>query len=305
MRRIVSVSLGSSRRDHRVELELWGERWEVSRRGTDGDIKKAQALITELDGTVDAIGLGGIDLYLVARGRRYVIRDALRLARAAKRTPVVDGSGLKDTLERRAVRWLEEKGIFRFRGQRVLLVSAVDRFGMAEELARLGARLTMGDLVFAFGLPLPIRSFFTLNVLAFLLLPIICRLPFTLLYPTGKAQEEVHPRSLQSRYYLGADVIAGDFHFIRRYLPERLPGRVILTNTVTPADVELLRSRGVSLLVTTTPELGGRSFGANVMEALLVAASGRRPEELSRGDYERLLDELGFTPRVEALASSA
>jgi hypothetical protein len=305
VRRVVSVSLGSSRRDHRVELELWGEKWEVSRRGTDGDIRKAQALIAELDGTVDAIGLGGIDLYLVARGRRYVIRDALRLARAAKKTPVVDGSGLKDTLERRAVRWLEEKDIFHFREKRVLLVSAVDRFGMAEELARLGARLTMGDLIFAFGLPLPIRSFFTLNVLAFLLLPVICRLPFTLLYPTGKAQEETKPRSLQSRYYLGADVIAGDFHFIRRYLPERLPGRVILTNTVTSADIELLRSRGLRLLVTTTPELGGRSFGANVMEALLVAASGRRPEELGRRDYERLLDELGFTPRVEVLASPA
>lgn len=304
MRRVVSVSLGSSRRDHRVELELLGEKWEISRRGTDGDIRKARALIAELDGIVDAIGLGGIDLYLVARGRRYVIRDALRLARAAKKTPVVDGSGLKDTLERRAVRWLEEKDIFHFRGKRVLLVSAVDRFGMAEELARFGARLTMGDLIFAFGLPLPIRSFFTLNVLAFLLLPVICRLPFTLLYPTGKSQEEMKPRSLQGRYYLGADVIAGDFHFIRRYLPEKLPGRVILTNTVTSADVELLRSRGLRLLVTTTPELGGRSFGANVMEALLVAASGRRPEELSRQDYDRLLDELEFAPRVEVLASS-
>ncbi len=287
-----------------MEIELWGEKWEISRRGTDGDFEKARSLIAELDGKVDAIGLGGIDLYLVARGRRYVIRDALRLARAARKTPVVDGSGLKDTLERRTVRWLEEKGILRFAGKRVLLVSAVDRFGMAEELARRGARLTMGDLIFAFGLPLPIRSFFTLNLLAFLLLPFICRLPFSLLYPTGRSQEEIRSRSLPARYYGEADVIAGDFHFIRRYLPEKLPGRSIITNTVTSEDVELLRSRGISLLVTTTPELGGRSFGANVMEALLVAASGRRPEDLSREDYENLLGELGFVPRVERLASA-
>ncbi|MDD4767799.1 MAG: quinate 5-dehydrogenase, partial [Desulfotomaculaceae bacterium] len=36
MKRVVSVSLGSSRRDHKVNIELLGEKLEIARRGTDG-----------------------------------------------------------------------------------------------------------------------------------------------------------------------------------------------------------------------------------------------------------------------------
>ena len=103
------------------------------------------------------------------------------------------------------------------------------------------------------------------------------------------------------KFFAWADIIAGDWHYIRRHMPPALPGKTILTNTVTPEDVELLRRRGARLLVTTTPELGGRSFGTNVMEAVLVALSGRRPEELGPADYERLLDALDFRPRIEHL----
>ena len=98
MKRVVSVSLGSKKRDHQCEVELLGERVEISRRGTDGDLKAAVALLRELDGKVDAFGMGGIDRYLFAGKRRYEIRDAMRLVEAARVTPIVDGSGLKNTL---------------------------------------------------------------------------------------------------------------------------------------------------------------------------------------------------------------
>ncbi|HYH04303.1 MAG TPA: quinate 5-dehydrogenase, partial [Bacillota bacterium] len=59
-----------------------------------------------------------------------------------------------------------------------------------------------------------------------------------------------------------------------------------------------LQQRGVALLVTSTPEIAGRSFGTNVMEALLVSFSGKNPEELCEADYLKLLDQLEFEPRV-------
>ncbi|MBC7344970.1 MAG: quinate 5-dehydrogenase, partial [Clostridia bacterium] len=114
--------------------------------------------------------------------------------------------------------------------------------------------------------------------------------------PTGKSQETSDLR--HARFYDQADVIAGDFHFIRRYMPSTLGGKVIITNTVTYEDVELLRKAGVSMLVTTTPELGGRSFGTNVVEAILVSLAGKRPEELSFSDYEEWLEKTGFRPRI-------
>ena len=79
MKRVVSVSLGSSTRDKRVETEILGEPFVIERIGTDGDMARFKALVGELDGHVDAIGMGGIDLYLRAGRRRYQIRDAARL----------------------------------------------------------------------------------------------------------------------------------------------------------------------------------------------------------------------------------
>ena len=57
MRTIVSVSVGSSSRDHEVEAELLGETFRIRRVGTDGDMRKARDILTALDGTVTlAIG---------------------------------------------------------------------------------------------------------------------------------------------------------------------------------------------------------------------------------------------------------
>lgn len=296
MKRIVSVSLGSSKRDHRAELEILGDQVTVERIGTDGDVPKAIAMIAELDGKVDAFGLGGIDRYLVAGNRRYEIKDAARLAKAARQTPVLDGSGLKNTLERRVVDFLAHDLNEELKGKRVLMVSAVDRFGMAEALDRAGCRMVFGDLIFALGVPVAITSLNVLRQFAYALLPVITRLPFTLLYPTGSKQELNTAK--YSRYYENADIIAGDFLFIKKHMPKRMDGKVVLTNTVTAADVEELGQRGVRLLVTSTPEINGRSFGTNVMEALLVSFSGKRPEELSETDYLELLDRLEFRPRV-------
>ncbi|MDI3538670.1 MAG: hypothetical protein PWP12_622 [Bacillota bacterium] len=299
MKRVVSISLGSSKRNHKVEAEFLGEKFIIERIGTDGDMQKAIALLKELDGKVDAFGMGGIDLYLVAGERRYAIRDAERLARAVKKTPIVDGSGLKNTLERRVIRYLATSGRVPLAGKKALLVSGVDRWGMAEGLTQAGCRLTIGDLMFGLGIPIPIRSLAQLKLAAALIAPIIVRLPFKMLYPTGEKQEEIKPRF--TKYYLENDIIAGDYLFIKRHMPAELPGKVIITNTVTAADVEDLRRRGVRTIVTTTPELGGRSFGTNVMEGVLVSLAGKPWQELTPADYEALLDRLDLKPRIQDL----
>ena len=293
---VVSVSLGDSSSDKSVTAEFLGREVSIERRGTDGDLNRAVALIRALDGTVDAIGLGGIDLYLIAAGRKFVIRDALRLARAATKTPVVDGSGLKNTLERRTVQWLQEHGVVDFRGKHTLLVSAVDRFGMAEALPALGAQARYGDLIFALGIPIPINSLGALKVLAWTLLPIICRMPFSMVYPTGEKQTKTV--SKHNAHFDWADIIAGDFHYIRRYMPERLDGKIIITNTTTEEDMDLFRARGVALVVGTTPEFDGRSFGTNVMEGVIIALQGKRPEAMTPEDYQAALEQLGWEPRV-------
>jgi hypothetical protein len=296
MKRVVSVSIGSSKRDHTATVELLGETIEISREGTDGDHDKAIARIRELDGKIDAFGLGGFDLYLWAAGKRYTIREAKRVADAAVATPILDGSGLKNTLERYAVRFLSDELGLDLRGKKVLMTAAVDRFGMAEGLHAAGAEITFGDLIFGLGIPYPIRTWRQFVLIAKLLLPIVVLLPYDMLYPTGSEQEK-EPDPKYARYYEDAEMIAGDFLFVRQYMPADMTGKWVLTNTTTPEDVEELRRRGAELLVTTTPRLQGRSFGTNVMEATLVALQGAKGP-LSAEEYMDLIRRLDFKPDV-------
>jgi hypothetical protein len=297
MLKIVSVSLGSSKRDKTTATELLDEQISIQRVGTDGDLPRAIQLIGELDASVDAFGLGGIDLYLCAGGRKWPVRDAMKLQRAAKSAPVADGSMLKLLLEPLLVDWLAENfTAVPLKGAKALLVSAVDRWGMAESLVQHCSEVVFGDLLYAVGLPFPVRSICAMTRLAYWLAPIITQLPFAMLYPTGAKQQEHLPK--HAEYFIWADWICGDFHYIRRNLPPRLDGKVILTNTTTSEDQELLAQRGLSYLITTTPVIDGRSFGMNVLEATLMALMRRNRDMADRATFHVYLNRLNLLPNI-------
>ena len=298
MKRAVSVSLGSSQRDKKVEVELLGERVSIERQGTDGDIEKATARFTELDGQVDALGVGGIDLWVEIEGKKYPLYAAHKLIKHVKKTPVVDGGGLKNTLERHVVNALISELGPEFASGRVLLTAAVDRFGMAMAFFEKDYEVVCADLMFALGIPIPIRTLNQLRWMSRLLMPVAGRLPISMIYPTGEKQDEIIPK--YGKWYEWANVIAGDCHYIKRHMPEDLSGKVIVTNTTTLNDIEMFRERGVRTIVTTTPQLDGRSFGTNMMEAALTAIAGRgRP--LTHAELNELLLQLEMKPTVHRL----
>jgi len=69
MKRAVSISIGSSKRNKAVEVTLLGEKVSIERIGTDGDMEAAALKYKELDGLVDAFGVGGGDLGLMDQAR--------------------------------------------------------------------------------------------------------------------------------------------------------------------------------------------------------------------------------------------
>lgn len=299
-KQIISVSLGSSKRDASATLNLGGQEVNIARVGTDGSLEKARKLLEYWDGRADAIGLGGTDLYVYAGGRRYTFRESASLVANVRHTPVLDGSGLKNSLERRLIGKLASEGTIPLKGKKVLLMCAVDRFGMAEALTEAGALVTCGDLIFCLNINIPLHSLKSLARWAVVLAPVVTKLPIRWLYPVGREQEKKEVR--HPEYFLENDIIAGDFHFIKKFMPKRLPGKTIITNTVTSADRIMLRKAGVETLITTTPCISGRSFGTNVMEALLVAMENKSGP-LEASEYLRLLDQYKIESSVEHLGS--
>lgn len=306
MKRVVSVSLGSRKGDKTVTTRLLGEEFELSRRSVP-DIPAAMRAIAELDGKVDAIGLGGIDRYVYAGKRRYTLKDGERLARCARITPVVDGSGIKNTLERETIRWIQKSGAVDLKRSKVLLVCAVDRFGMAEALDEVAGEVIYGDLMFALGIPVPIRSLGAVRTLASVILPVVAQLPFQWLYPTGEKQDAITPKF--ESHFRWADVVAGDSKYIFRYMPTpesgALRGKTLVTQTLTPVDMENLRARGVARVITSTREFDGRTFATNVVEGLIIALAGKRPEQMAPHDYLEWLRRLNWEPTIHDLQPEA
>ncbi len=298
MKRAVSVSLGSRTRDKKVTITLLGEPITIERIGTDGDVEKAIALYNELDGNVDAFGVGGIDLGMNFAGRHYPLYDAQKLVTGVHKTPVVDGGGLKLTLERHIAQTIEQEIGDEVQPKRVLITAGVDRYGSALSFHEAGYELMFGDLGFALGIPIPIRSLRGLHILGRLLLPIAGRLPLEFIYPTGEKQEEIIPKF--GGWYAWATVISGDCLYIKRHMPDRLDGKLIATNTTTQADVEIFRQRGVKYLIISTPRLEGRSFGTNMMEAALVAVAGKG-RTLTTDELEEILNRLQLSPTLQRL----
>lgn len=296
LKQVVSISLGTSKRDKVSELDILGVPFRLERRGTDGDLKKFEQLFQELDGKVDALGVGGADIYVVVQNRRYAFKQILKLVAGAKKTPVVDGSGLKHTLERETIRSLQRDGVVDFAKEKVLLVSAVDRFGMAQALVEAGATVVFGDLMFGLGVGVPLTRYQQVKTFGSIVLPLVTRLPFKWFYPTGEKQEVRTPKF--PKVFEEATMIAGDWHYIRRYAPDTLEGKTILTQTLRKADLDLLRSWGVRRAITTTPVIGGETFATNVMEGVVVALRNKGREPLTEAEILETLQELGWKPNV-------
>lgn len=300
MKRAVSVSIGSSKRDKKVEVTLLGEKVSIERVGTDGDMEAAALKYKELDGQVDAFGVGGADLGAIVEGKFYPFYSVQKLVRYIEKTPVVDGGGLKNTLEPKAPVFIEKrlKDYLDQHGRKVMVTVGVDRWGLSKSFVEAGFETVFCDLMFTLGVPIPIKTLKGLRTLASFMIPIVTRFPFEWIYPIGEKQDVRTPK--YEKYYQWATVVAGDCHYIKKHMPDDMKGKIIVTNTTTPEDVELFKKCGIKYLVTTTPVMDGRSFGTNMMEAALVAISGKgRP--LTWPELTELLDKLGLEPQLQEL----
>ena len=299
MKKVLSVSLGSTTRDHTTETEFMGEHFWLSRQGTDGDFERYLQMYREYDGKVDAFGIGGAEFYLQVNGRRYYWRELQRVREAIRISKVGDGNGLKHLLAPYAIQALRDHGI-ELRGKKALKTTAVDRYGLARALVEEGCDVTFGDFMFALDVPIPLHSLHSIHIIAAVLMPVLTRLPFSWVYPVGEEQEK-EPSKKYSRFYKEAEIIAGDFLQVWSHLPDDLSGKIIITNTTTAKDVGELQKRGLHILVTTTPRLAGRSFGTNVIEAACRCLIDKPDDQITEADFVDLIERVPLKPQLHVL----
>ena len=102
-----------------------------------------------------------------------------------------------------------------------------------------------------------------------------------------------------------ADIIAGDIGAIRRYAPERLAHKTVVVERAEQADIDDLRRRGTSIVVTLMPSLNpGDDLGrwsAATVEAVLVALRRDPNQPLSEDTYLDLMADIQWSPAIRYL----
>jgi hypothetical protein len=225
--------------------------------------------------------------------REYPLNAALKLVEGVKQTPLCDGRGLKHTLERRVFE-LAKPQLGNARFKQAFVPVAIDRIGLAEAVVEVSDKTVFGDLMVGLGVPFPIYGITAFKRVARIMLPLVSHFPMSMIF-YGSDGAEHEPK--YAKYFEESDLIAGDFLFMRKYMPQNLSGKTILTNTTTEENIALLKERGAKTVITSTPRFEGRTFGTNMNEAMLTAYAGKG-RRLSDDELNELIDTLGILPTV-------
>jgi len=301
MKRIAVIHLDDA--DFDEVVRFLGQDIEIRHRGCSGDADKARTLITEQDGQVDAIGLEGMPAQLTLGSVQRSHEIGSTLAAAASQTPVVDGCGIRAGLERWAVILADRAQPGIFAEKRVLMTPGLNHSGLVQALARHTTAIRYADPIVYFGLPdVPLvgaRS--TLEQAAAPTLEQLKDAPFRRLLPLPGAAG--HERAAEP--FLKADIIAGDIGAIRRYAPDRMARKTVVVERADQADLDDLRRRGVSIVVTLMPSLNpaddlGR-WSAATVEAVLVALRRDPNQPLSEDTYLDLMADIRWSPAIRYL----
>jgi len=303
VKQVVSISLGSSADDYGFETEFLGQDFMVRRLGSDGDLEKAAKLLLRWDKEAEAIGLGHIK-FPNGIGPRYLRKKQdhkLRELGAQIQTPVTTGSALRDVSFEWALRFIEYKFGNYFNNVRCLFFSGMNSYRIAKVMSEFTDNLTFADPVLENGIPKFINSLKDLETYAQTAHEVLQWIPSKTL--TNSAV----PIKIWNEYTLRkaaqkADMIIVPFYgfhdYLKNFTLEELGGKTIITATAYDERVTFLKERGVDVIIDTTPKILERVVAPNLLEALFLAALGRKKDQLHSDDLLELISSQKMDPRV-------
>ena len=275
----------------------------VLRVGCHGDLEAARQLIGDHDGKVAAIALEGMPARLDLGDQHRLHEEGKILPGVARKTPVVDGRGIRAGLERWGVTLADRAQPGIFSQKRILMTPGLNHKGLAQALGRHSSTIRYADPVLYFALPhFPgVGSKFTLAQAAGPTLEQLKDAPFRRISPQPGA-----PGTARSADpFQWADIIAGDMGAIRRYAPQTLQRKTIVAEWATEDDLLDLRRRGAAIAITIMPSLlekgGIGRWSAATIEAALVALRSDPQAPLTEDTYLDLMANIDWSPAVRYL----
>lgn len=301
MKHVLVIDL--SDRDEKATGTILGQKMEVHLVGCHGDFEKARQLIESYDGKVDAIGLDGLHTHLSLAGVTRPHSAGSKLKAFAKKTPVVDGSGIRYSLESWSIILADRAQPGIFSKKRILMVPGLNHDTLVRAFFKHSSAIRYADPVLYFALP-DFPGVGMQQIARRIASPTLEQLvdaPFRRIQPQPGSPGT--PRS--TKPFEWADVLAGDIGAIRRYAPADLTHKTVVCEWASQEDLEDLKSRKVSIVVNLIPTLegdGGLDHRSSAMvEAALVATLANKDQPLTENTYLDLIADLSWQPTIHYL----
>jgi len=295
MKKVVTVSLGSSKQDFSFETDFLGQRFQVRRLGADDDTGRAWELMRRWQTKADAIGLGEIGDHWHVGQSTVVNKETRRLLNVVTRVPATTGATLRRLLQVRAVRYVQNHLGRYFDNNLVLFLSGMRNYDMALALSDYTPNLSFADALAQTGAPALLQSLTQLELYA-------KGHDLALAGRPGEVLEAALP-GFKSRRIAAAvarsHVVVGTFAELQAVgSPANLAGKTVITSAVDDERLAFFTRCKVNLVIDVSPQLFERVVGINVIEAMILAALGKPPEDVSDDDFGEIIDELDIRPRL-------
>ncbi len=295
MKRVVGISLGAGGQDFEFTATFLRKKVNVRRRGTDGSTAKAVKLLKHWQLHADAIGLGVVkDSYTVG-ARRYVEKDSARMKSAVTRIPVTTGGRLSDILQEWALRHVQNKLGDYFNNAKVLFFSGMTNYKLALSMSEYTPNLQFADPLLQLGVPKLLGSLDTLELYASGAHYVLDWTPETLMAstPVKEWTKFVLRRAMQD-----ATVIVAPVHELDAYGADELAGKTIVTSTVNDSRIAQLKKKGVHMVIDGAPAMFDHVLGPSLLDAMIIAASEKDPDDILEDDYLEIITNLELEPRI-------
>lgn len=304
MKRVISVSLGSSAYNYEFQTEFMGQDFVVKRIGADGDFKKAESLLHYWDERADVIGIGSVKIPYAVGPKRLTDPLYARIKKISRemKTPVTFGANLRRVSFEWSIRHLQYKMGEIFTNARILVLSGMVDYNLASVLTEFTENISFADPILDHGIPKFLNSMKELELYANGVHEVLNYTPgkrlVTSMSPVKQWNRFITQKAMQK-----SSIILVPYHEFYSCLDnaglEELGGKIVISSTLYDERIEFLKNRGVDMIIDNTPNILGRVVGVNTIEALIIAALGKpKAEKITDDELMEIISDQFLEPRI-------
>lgn len=293
---VVNVSLETPEGDYDEHVTFLHHAFRIVRMGTSGDVGAAEELVRKWASDADAIAVTGIREARAAGLYDGELAEIERVMRATTEVPVTAGHALRDVLQEWAIRHVQTEMPGFFANARTVVLGGLNHDRTTRILREYTQNLEFADPLLRLDVPARLDAHPVLGLAADVALA-----PMRLLPAAVKSQVRAPGARLSTamarRAARDCDVVVASYDELTGFGLEDLAGKTLVTSAISDAQLVVLASLGVDMVLDCTPQPFRVTVVAAVLEAMMratVSGSG----ELTNDDLLDMIVSAGLQPRV-------